>query len=64
MARVNRHWHAKTQEGVGFEEFKDFYKVLFGGKDLERAMFYLNKKAGVDRLVIHSTYNHHYTFLC
>ena len=36
--------------GVTFEMFKAFYYVLFGGSDLERAMFFLDKeKRGVLR---------------
>ena len=35
-------------EGISFENFKTFYNVLFGGADLERAMFFLdNKNNGV-----------------
>jgi len=29
-------------EGISFESFKTFYNVLFGGADLERAMFFLD----------------------
>jgi len=37
-------------EGISFENFKTFYNVLFGGADLERAMFFLdNKNNGVNR---------------
>ena len=37
-------------EGISFENFKTFYNVLFGGADLERAMFFLdNKNNGVTR---------------
>ena len=37
-------------QGVTFEEFKNFYYVLFGGADLERAMFFLDtEKNGVTR---------------
>ncbi len=37
-------------KGVSFEEFKNFYYVLFGGADLERAMFFLDsEKKGVTR---------------
>ena len=43
----------KGYRGVTFEEFKSFYKVLFGGSDLERAMYFLNtEKNGVDRYVL------------
>lgn len=35
-------------EGITFESFKTFYNVLFGGADLERAMFFLDsEKQGV-----------------
>ena len=35
-------------EGISFDNFKTFYNVLFGGADLERAMFFLdNKNNGV-----------------
>merc|ERR1712066_51678 len=37
-------------EGISFDNFKSFYNVLFGGADLERAMFFLdNKNNGVNR---------------
>ena len=40
-------FHGKS-EGISFENFKTFYNVLFGGADLERAMFFLdNKNNGV-----------------
>ena len=40
-------------EGISFENFKTFYNVLFGGADLERAMFFLdNKNNGVKILTI------------
>ncbi len=36
--------------GVDFRDFKNFYYVLFGGADLERAMFFLDsEKKGVTR---------------
>merc|ERR1712110_132471 len=42
-------FHGKS-EGISFENFKTFYNVLFGGADLERAMFFLdNKNNGVNR---------------
>lgn len=38
----------KSSPGVTFDEFKNFYYVLFGGSDLERAMFFLDsEKNGV-----------------
>ena len=40
-------------EGISFENFKTFYNVLFGGADLERAMFFLdNKNNGVKIITI------------
>ena len=43
----------KHDKGVTFDQFKNFYKVLFGGSDLERAMFFLDtEKCGVNRYVI------------
>merc|ERR1719370_1970318 len=30
--------------GISFESFKTFYRVLFGGADLERAMFFLHSE--------------------
>ncbi len=40
----------KSTDGVSFQDFKNFYYVLFGGADLERAMFFLDaEKKGVTR---------------
>ena len=40
----------KKSNGVTFEAFKAFYNVLFGGSDLERAMFFLDtEKSGINR---------------
>ncbi len=37
-------------DGISFEDFKSFYYVLFGGADLERAMFFLDsEKMGVTK---------------
>ena len=37
-------------KGITFEAFKCFYNVLFGGADLERAMFFLDtEKNGINR---------------
>ena len=37
-------------KGITFEGFKCFYNVLFGGADLERAMFFLDtEKNGINR---------------
>jgi len=36
--------------GISFESFKNFHHVLFGGSDLERAMFFMDtSKAGVSK---------------
>ena len=40
----------QDKKGVTFNDFKSFYNVLFGGVDLERAMFFLDtEKNGIDR---------------
>ena len=40
----------KDSPGVSFEEFKNFYYVLFGGADLERAMIFLDmEKQGLTK---------------
>ena len=37
-------------DGISFDSFKTFYNVLFGGADLERAMFFLDSEnQGVTR---------------
>ena len=42
----------KNTRGVTFDDFKNFYNVLFGGSDLERAMFFLDtEKNGINRYV-------------
>merc|ERR1719150_1969893 len=39
----------KGNQGVTFADFKGFYNVLFGGSDLERAMFFLDtEKSGIN----------------
>ena len=41
---------AHIGQGLSFEDFKCFYNVLFGGSDLERAMFFLDtEKNGINR---------------
>jgi len=41
---------SKGSKGITFDMFKAFYYVLFGGSDLERAMFFLDaEKKGVKR---------------
>ena len=43
----------KSDRGVTFADFKGFYNVLFGGSDLERAMFFLDtEKSGINRYVM------------
>merc|ERR1712080_362862 len=46
----------RKTEGITFEVFRDFYMLLFGGSDLERAMFFLDtasEKEGVNRDEFH-----------
>ena len=58
----------QTNKSVTFEDFKSFYNVLFGGSDLQRAMFFLDtEKKGIDRYAIvycfcRSQLNSNYTF--
>ena len=48
MSRVKK--EIKNSPGVKFEDFENFFHVLFGGADLERAMFFLDsEKKGVNR---------------
>ena len=48
IKRVKKEGHAG--QGITFEGFKAFYNVLFGGADLERAMFFLDtEKNGINR---------------
>ena len=51
ILQISRVKHdVKTCNGITFEEFKNFYHVLFGGSDLERAMFFLDtEKSGVNK---------------
>ena len=50
LLQLSRVKKLKKSKGVTFEMFKAFYCVLFGGSDLERAMFFLDKeKKGVLR---------------
>merc|ERR1712059_80622 len=47
---VEAEFKGKTGKGIDFKSFKTFYNVLFGGADLERAMFFLDtEKQGVTR---------------
>merc|ERR1719330_63597 len=49
LARVSKRFKGKGP-GISFTAFKNFYNVLFGGADLERAMFYLDTEGrGVNR---------------
>lgn len=46
MKRVKK---ATLPNSITFDEFKGFYRVLAGGSDLERALFFLNdKKEGIN----------------
>ena len=48
ISRVKK--EIKNKKGVTFADFKGFYNVLFGGSDLERAMFFLDtEKSGISR---------------
>ena len=42
-------------EGISFDNFKTFYNVLFGGADLERAMFFLDNKNNGVKMCLFST---------
>lgn len=45
---VSDEFKGSSAKGISFESFKSFYSVLFGGSDLERAMFFLDEeKKGV-----------------
>jgi len=45
----------KDGRGITFDDFKNFYYVLFGGADLERAMFFLDaERKGVTRDEFHN----------
>merc|ERR1712001_249936 len=49
LARVSKRFKGKGP-AISFNAFKNFYNVLFGGADLERAMFYLDTEGrGVNR---------------
>jgi len=50
IKQVSDEYKKRGSKGIGFKSFKDFYCVLFGGADLERAMFFLNtEKQGVTK---------------
>ena len=49
LARVSKRFKGNGP-GISYTAFKNFYNVLFGGADLERAMFYLDTEGrGVNR---------------
>ena len=49
LARVSKKYKGQGP-GISLSSFKTFYNVLFGGADLERAMFYLDTEGrGVNR---------------
>ena len=50
IKRVAEEFKGENAKGVSFDSFLTFYNVLFGGADLERAMFFLDKEhMGVTR---------------
>ena len=50
LNRVKKATKDLGNKGITFDMFKAFYYVLFGGSDLERAMFFLDaEKKGVTR---------------
>ena len=50
IQRVTKKFGRARQEGISYESFRNFYNVLFGGADLERAMFFLDTEGrGVNR---------------
>jgi len=50
LQRVKKATKDLGTKGITFDMFKSFYYVLFGGSDLERAMFFLDaEKKGVNR---------------
>merc|ERR1719309_636833 len=50
LQRVKKATKDLGTKGSTFDMFKSFYYVLFGGSDLERAMFFLDaEKKGVNR---------------
>ena len=50
IQRVTKKFGRARQQGISYESFRNFYNVLFGGADLERAMFFLDTEGrGVNR---------------
>ena len=50
LNRVKKATKGLGNKGITFDMFKAFYYVLFGGSDMERAMFFLDaEKKGVTR---------------
>eukprot|EP00092_Neocalanus_flemingeri_P087776 GFUD01110835.1.p1 GENE.GFUD01110835.1~~GFUD01110835.1.p1 ORF type:complete len:434 (+),score=104.54 GFUD01110835.1:31-1332(+) len=50
IQRISKTYGKEKGKGISFESFKTFYTVLFGGADLERAMFFLDTEGrGVNR---------------
>ena len=44
MKRVAEEFKGENAKGISFDSFLTFYNVLFGGADLERAMFFLDEE--------------------
>ncbi len=50
LKRIQKKFRGKGTLDIDFLDFKNFYYVLFGGADLERAMFFIDaEKRGVTR---------------
>ena len=43
IKRVAEEFKGENAKGISFDSFLTFYNVLFGGADLERAMFFLDE---------------------
>lgn len=44
MKRVAEEFKGENARGISFDSFLTFYNILFGGADLERAMFFLDEE--------------------
>ena len=44
IKRVAEEFGGENGKGISFDSFLTFYNVLFGGADLERAMFFLDEE--------------------
>ena len=44
IKRVAEEFKGENAKGISFDSFLTFYNVLFGGADLERAMFFLDEE--------------------